>query len=81
MQVDDYDYDGYKRHSKAEAVQCRTCGKIHYTINELIAQHWVDNGCPDCQRRYTAVATRLMTNAGLTDESIEAIFKDGLNNG
>ncbi len=41
-------------------VQCRFCGAKEETHYELLADHFAENGCPSCQRRFSATADRLL---------------------
>ncbi len=41
-------------------VQCRFCGEKVRTGNDVVADHFIANGCPDCQRRFNARAERLL---------------------
>ena len=41
-------------------VQCRFCGEKVRTGNPVVADHFIDNGCPDCQRRFNRAAERLL---------------------
>ena len=66
---DDY-YDGYKNVKGAITVQCRTCGTVMHTLTEITADFWIEVGCPSCQKRYTAIAVKLLTDAGFTDEGL-----------
>ncbi len=41
-------------------VQCRFCGAKEETHYDLLADHFAENGCPNCQRRFNATADRLL---------------------
>ena len=41
-------------------VQCRFCGTKEETAIEVVADHFIENGCRDCQRRFNATAERLL---------------------
>ena len=41
-------------------VQCRFCGDRQGTYNELVADHFIENGCSQCQQRFNAAAERLL---------------------
>lgn len=73
----EYTYDGNgRRHSTIETVQCRNCGSMNRTINDLVAQHWVDFGCPACQKRHTVRAFALLERAQI---DVQHILEHGLN--
>ena len=77
-QEDFYDGNGLK-HQSIETVQCRQCGAINRTAIDVVAQHWVDHGCPDCQLNHTLRAFNLLERAGFTAMSIQDILENGLN--
>ena len=41
-------------------VQCRFCGTKVRTSNDVVADHFIANGCPDCQLRFNVKAERLL---------------------
>ena|GEM_PF-3342302 len=49
-----------QRYSGVIVVQCRYCGERVSTGIPIVADHFIDNGCPDCQRRFNARAERLL---------------------
>ncbi len=49
-----------QRSSGVIVVQCRFCGEKVTTGNPVVADHFIDNGCPDCQRRFNTRAERLL---------------------
>lgn len=73
--LDDSDYP---QRLKPEVFQCRWCGSIHKSINDVVLDHWLENGCPDCQKRFRTNFERLMNKAGLTEEVIQKILENGL---
>jgi hypothetical protein len=38
----------------------RFCGAKEETHYDLLADHFAENGCPSCQRRFSATAERLL---------------------
>lgn len=78
-QEDFYDGNG-RQHKSIETVQCRLCGAINRTAIDVVAQHWVNFGCPACQTKVHRTFVSIMERAGFTDESVNNILMNGLNN-
>ena len=49
-----------ERYPGVIVVQCRFCGERVRTGISVVADHFIDNGCPDCQQRFNARAERLL---------------------
>lgn len=62
--------EGHREHGDRweMALNCRTCGERWWTGNMVVYDHWLQFGCPACQRRYNDIAQRLLERAFSLEE-------------